>query len=92
MDCSIRCLRSSQTSCSAYHFDEKSRSCQLGSKVQLSKANPEDGGVIVVNTNADDAWHMLIGGWDGGSELNSVELFNWQTGAGCYLGEFKYHH
>ena len=93
MDCSIRCLRSSQASCSAYHYDEDSSTCQLGSRVSLSKAtsNPGDGSVKVVNANSDDAWHMVIGGTDGPDNLFTVELFNWQTGVGCYIGEYAKH-
>ena len=75
--------------CSAFHFDEDSKSCQLGSKVSLSEAttNPGNGSVTSVHINTEDVWHMVIGGWDGSGNVASVELFNWQTGVGCNTGK-----
>ena len=49
--------------------------------------NPGNASVTRVHINADDVWHMIIGGNDQSSDLASVELFNWQTGVGCYTGE-----
>ena len=57
--------------------------------MSLSEAttNPGNGSVTSVHINADDVWHMVIGGYDGSGSLSSVELFNWQTGVGCYTGK-----
>ena len=30
-------------------------------------------------------WHMIIGGYKGGSLLDTVELFNWKTNQSCSL-------
>jgi hypothetical protein len=30
-------------------------------------------------------WHMIIGGSNGASLLNTVEMFNWKTLEHCYL-------
>ena len=89
-ECSLRCQTSPRESCSAFHFDEDSKSCQLGSKALLSQAttNPGDGSVTSVYTNDEDAWHLIVGGVNATQSLRDVELFNWQTGVSCYLGDY----
>ena len=34
---------------------------------------------------SDSPWHMTIGGYNNGSALDSVELYNWETGQRCFI-------
>ena len=78
-------------SCSAYKFDEETKSCVLGSKLPLVEAqsDPQDGTVIQVNINSADPWHLIAGGFDG-SVLSDVELFDWQKGYTCTFSKCYY--